>query len=69
MAQFVEIENDIDGMIHVSDMSWTRKINNPTEVLKPGDEVEAVILDINPDQQAHLSRPEAERRGSMGANQ
>lgn len=48
---FVEIENDIDGMIHVSDMSWTRKINNPTEVLKPGDEVEAIILDINPDQQ------------------
>ncbi len=48
---FVEIENDIDGMIHVSDMSWTRKINNPSEVLKPGDEVEAVILDINPEQQ------------------
>ena len=48
---FVEIENDIDGMIHVSDMSWTRKINNPTEVLQPGDEVEAMILDINPDQQ------------------
>ena len=48
---FVEIENDIDGMIHVSDMSWTRKINNPTEVLNVGDEVEAVILDINPDQQ------------------
>lgn len=48
---FVEIENDIDGMIHVSDMSWTRKINNPTELLKPGDVVEAVILDINPDQQ------------------
>ncbi|MDD2403695.1 MAG: S1 RNA-binding domain-containing protein, partial [Victivallaceae bacterium] len=48
---FVEIENDIDGMIHVSDMSWTRKINNPNEILKPGDEVEAIILDINPDQQ------------------
>ena len=48
---FVEIENDIDGMIHVSDMSWTRKINNPNEVLKPGMEVEAVILDINPEQQ------------------
>ncbi len=48
---FVEIENDIDGMIHVSDMSWTRKINNPSEILKPGDEVEAVILDINPEQQ------------------
>jgi small subunit ribosomal protein S1 len=48
---FVEIENDIDGMIHVSDMSWTRKINNPNELLKAGDEVEAVILDINADQQ------------------
>ena len=48
---FVEIENDIDGMIHVSDMSWTRKINNPNEVLKVGDEVDAVILDIDPQQQ------------------
>ena len=48
---FVEIENDIDGMVHVSDMSWTRKINNPNEVLKPGQEVEVVILDINPEQQ------------------
>jgi small subunit ribosomal protein S1 len=48
---FVEIENDIDGMIHISDMSWTRKINNPNEVLKPGDEVEVMILDIDPDQQ------------------
>ncbi len=48
---FVEIENDIDGMIHVSDMSWTRKINNPSEVLKVGDEVDAVILDIDPQQQ------------------
>ncbi|NOY74757.1 MAG: 30S ribosomal protein S1 [Kiritimatiellaeota bacterium] len=48
---FVEIENDIDGMIHISDMSWTRKINNPNEILKPGDEVEAVILDIDSEQQ------------------
>jgi len=48
---FVEIENDIDGMIHISDISWTRKINNPNEVLKPGDEVEAVILDIDASQQ------------------
>ncbi len=48
---FVELENDIDGMIHVSDMSWTRKINNPNELLKPGQEVEVVILEINPEQQ------------------
>ncbi len=48
---FVEIENDIDGMIHVSDMSWTRKINKPSEVLAPGQEIEVVILEINPEQQ------------------
>jgi small subunit ribosomal protein S1 len=48
---FIEIEPDIDGMVHVSDMSWTRKINNPAEILKKGDEVEAIILEISPDQQ------------------
>ena len=48
---FVQIQDDIDGMIHVSDMSWTRKINNPNELLKPGQEVEVVVLDINPEQQ------------------
>ena len=48
---FVQIQDDIDGMIHVSDMSWTRKINNPNELLKPGQEVEVVILEINPEQQ------------------
>jgi small subunit ribosomal protein S1 len=44
---FVELEEGIDGMIHVSDMSWTRKINHPSELLKKGDEVEAVVLDID----------------------
>lgn len=48
---FVEIENGIDGMIHVSDMSWTRKINHPSEMLQKGQEVEAVILEIDPSQQ------------------
>jgi small subunit ribosomal protein S1 len=44
---FVELEEGIDGMIHVSDVSWTRKINHPSEVLKKGDEVEAVVLEID----------------------
>jgi small subunit ribosomal protein S1 len=44
---FVELEEGIDGMIHVSDLSWTRKINNPSEMLKKGDEVEAVVIDID----------------------
>jgi small subunit ribosomal protein S1 len=44
---FVELEEGIDGMIHVSDMSWTKKINHPSEVLKKGDELEAVVIDID----------------------
>lgn len=48
---FIELEPGIDGMIHVSDMSWTRKVNHPSEVLKKGDEVEAVVLEVDPAQQ------------------
>ena len=44
---FVELEEGIDGMIHVSDMSWTRKINHPSECLQKGQQVEAVVLDVN----------------------
>src|SRR5438309_6101714 len=44
---FVELEDGLDGMIHVSDISWTSKINHPSEVLKKGDEVEAVVLEID----------------------
>ena len=44
---FVQLEDGIDGMIHVSDMSWTRKVNHPTEVLQKGQEVEAVVLEID----------------------
>ena len=44
---FVELEEGIDGMIHVSDLSWTRKINHPSEILKKGDEIEAVVIDID----------------------
>ena len=48
---FIELEEGIDGMVHVSDMSWTRKVNHPSEVLKKGDEVDAIVLDIDPNQQ------------------
>jgi small subunit ribosomal protein S1 len=44
---FVELEEGIDGMIHVSDLSWTRKINHPSEVFKKGDELDAVVIDID----------------------
>ncbi|MFW5996376.1 MAG: 30S ribosomal protein S1 [Lentisphaeria bacterium] len=48
---FVQIDEDIDGMIHVSDMSWTRKVRHPSEVLEKDQEVEAVVLDIDPEKQ------------------
>jgi len=48
---FVEIEEGIDGMIHVSDMSWTRKINHPSEMLQKSQEVEAVVLEVDPNGQ------------------
>ncbi len=48
---FVELEEGIDGMVHVSDMSWTRKVNHPSEVVKKGDEVDAIVLDVDADAQ------------------
>ena len=46
-SAFVELEEGIDGMIHVSDMSWTRKVNHPSECLQKGQEVDAIVLDVN----------------------
>ncbi len=48
---FIELEEGIDGMVHVSDMSWTRKINHPSEMVKKGDEVDAIVLDVDADGQ------------------
>jgi len=44
---FVELEQGIDGMIHVSDMSWTRKVNHPSEVVNKGQDVECVVLEVD----------------------
>ena len=46
---FVEVEEGIEGLIHVSEMSWTRKIRHPSKVVSVGDEVDAVVLDIRPE--------------------
>jgi len=44
---FVEIEEGVDGLVHVSDMSWTKRIKHPSEVLKKGDDVDAIITSID----------------------
>jgi small subunit ribosomal protein S1 len=56
---FVELEPGIEGLIHVSEMSWSKRVNKPSDVVKPGDAVEAVVLSVNP----------GERRISLGLKQ
>ena len=47
---FVELEEGIDGLVHISDLSWTKKIRHPSEVVKKGDEIEVIVLGINRDE-------------------
>ncbi|WP_135228011.1 30S ribosomal protein S1 [Deinococcus fonticola] len=56
---FIELEPGLEGLVHVSEMSWTKRVRHPNEVMKEGDEVEAVILRIDP----------KERRISLGIRQ
>jgi len=56
---FVGIDEGVDGMVHKTDLSWTQRINNPSELYKKGDEVEAIILSIN----------HAEKKVSLGIKQ
>ena len=56
---FVELEPGIEGLIHISEMSWAKRVRNPSDIVKPGETVEAVILGVNA----------AERRISLGLKQ
>ena len=56
---FIEIEDGIDGLVHVSNLSWTKRVKHPSEVLKKGDRVRAIVLAIEPDK----------RRLSLGVKQ
>ena len=56
---FVELEKGIEGLIHLSEMSWSKKVRKPSDVVKPGDRVDVVILGVN----------QAERRISLGLKQ
>jgi small subunit ribosomal protein S1 len=47
---FVEVEPGIDGLVHISDMSWTRRVQHPSEVMRKGEEVEVMVLSIDPEQ-------------------
>jgi len=69
LGAFVEIEPGIDGLIHISDMSWTKRVQHPSEVVKKGDAVDVVILNIDADNKRislGSSRPKR-TRGSRSA--
>ncbi len=48
---FVQLEEGIEGLVHISEMSWTKRINHPSEMVEVGDEIDVVVLDINKDKQ------------------
>ena len=48
---FIEVDEGIDGLIHISDMSWSKRLTHPSEVVQKGDEVEAMVLNVDPDNQ------------------
>ncbi len=56
---FVELEPGVEGLVHISEMSWVKRVQKPSDIVKPGDSVEAVILSINP----------VERRIALGLKQ
>jgi small subunit ribosomal protein S1 len=56
---FVELEPGVEGLVHISEMSWVKRVQKPTDIVQPGESVEAVILAVNP----------AERRISLGLKQ
>ena len=56
---FVELEPGVEGLIHISEMTWSRRMKHPSKVVKPGDQVEAVVLEIHP----------KDRRISLGLKQ
>jgi small subunit ribosomal protein S1 len=56
---FVELEPGVEGLIHISEMTWSRRMKHPSKVVKPGDQVEAVVLELHP----------RERRISLGLKQ
>ncbi len=56
---FVELEQGIEGLVHVSEMTWSKRMKHPTKMVKPGDEIDTVILNVNP----------SDRRISLGMKQ
>ena len=63
---FVELEPGVEGLIHVSEMSWTKKNVHPGKIVSTSQQVEVQVLEVDPQQAAHLARPEADPGQPLG---
>ena len=62
---FVELEPGVEGLIHVSEMSWSKRVKHPSKILNVGDSVETMVLGVDPDGAADFARPQAGREQSV----
>ena len=63
---FVELEQGIEGLVHVSEMTWSKRMKHPSKLVNVGDQVECVVLNVNPDRAPHFARHAAARLQSLG---
>ena len=63
---FIELEQGIEGLVHVSEMTWSKRMKHPSKLVNVGDQVEAVVLNVNPHRAPHQPRPEAAGVESLG---
>ena len=63
---FVELEQGIEGLVHVSEMTWSKRMKHPSKLVNVGDQVECVVLNVNPHGAAHFARHEAAGGQSVG---
>ena len=63
---FIELEQGIEGLVHVSEMTWSKRMKHPSKLVNVGDQVEAVVLNVNPHGAAHQPGPEATGEQSLG---
>ena len=63
---FVELEDGIDGLIHISDLSWSKKVNHPNEFTKVGEKLDVVVLELDVENRKLSLRPQTTGRKPMG---
>ena len=63
---FIELEQGIEGLVHVSEMTWSKRMKHPSKIVSVGDQVEAVVLNVNPQERRISLGPEAAGIQSLG---